>query len=79
MKHEVNEPSFKDPVCGMQVSRTTVVDELDYQGKSYYFCASVCRESFEAGPSRYIRPHHIQSKTLSGPKTELTRFHFGKA
>ena len=52
-----NEPGFKDPVCGMEVSRTTAIDEYSYQGKTYYFCARSCREAFEAEPEKYIRQH----------------------
>jgi len=59
MKHPNNEPSFKDPVCGMEVSRLTAIDECDYQGKTYYFCAGSCRETFEAEPEKYVG-HHRQ-------------------
>ena len=59
MKRQIEERSFKDPVCGMEVSRLTAMEELDYQGKTYYFCARSCREAFEAEPEKYI-PHHRQ-------------------
>ena len=48
------EPGFRDPVCGMEVSLTTAIDEYRYQGKTYYFCAGVCREAFEANPEKYL-------------------------
>jgi len=57
MKQHSDERSFKDPVCGMEVSRTTAIDEFEYQGKTYYFCAGTCREAFEAEPEKYIRRH----------------------
>ena len=59
MKHQNNEHSFKDPVCGMEISRLTAIDECDYQGKTYYFCAGICREAFEAEPEKYVG-HHRQ-------------------
>ena len=59
MKRQNNERIFKDPVCGMEVSRTTAIEERVYQGKTYYFCAETCREAFEATPEKYIR-HHRQ-------------------
>lgn len=59
MKRQINERSFKDPVCGMEVSRTTAIDESVYQGKTYYFCAGACREAFELEPEKFIR-HHRQ-------------------
>lgn len=59
MEHQKNERSYKDPVCGMEVSRLTAVEEAEYQGKTYYFCAGICREAFEAEPDKYIH-HHRQ-------------------
>jgi len=40
MKHQGNEHNFKNPVCGMEVSRTTAVEEFVYQGRT--FCAGRC-------------------------------------
>lgn len=57
MRQENNERSFKDPVCGMEVSRMTAIDEYTYSGKTYYFCARSCREAFEAEPEKYIQQH----------------------
>jgi len=54
---QTNEPGFRDPVCGMEISRMTAIEECDYQGKTYYFCADVCRKAFEAEPEKYIRQH----------------------
>ena len=65
MKQQSNERSFKDPVCGMVVSRMTAIEELVYQGKTYYFCARNCREAFETEPEKYIlqhRQHGIKQK-----------------
>lgn len=59
MKQQDNERTFKDPVCGMEVSRMTAVEEYGYQGKTYYFCSQACRETFEAEPEKYLR-HHRQ-------------------
>ena len=59
MKRKNDERSFKDPVCGMEVSVTTAVDQFIYQGKTYYFCAGICRKAFEAEPEKYLR-HHRQ-------------------
>jgi YHS domain-containing protein len=64
MKHQSDERPFKDPVCGMEVSRMTAIEEFAYQGKTYYFCSGSCREAFEAEPGKYI-PHHRQHGMLS--------------
>jgi YHS domain-containing protein len=45
--------TFKDPVCGMEVSYKTAAAESTFRGKRYYFCADVCRETFDAAPERY--------------------------
>jgi YHS domain-containing protein len=58
MKREREEQkTFEDPVCGMQVSYKTAAAESDYQDKRYYFCATACREQFEADPEQYVRTH----------------------
>ena len=65
MKQQIFERSFKDPVCGMEVSRATAIEEYIYKGKTYYFCAGVCRQAFEEDPERYNprhRQHGVRSK-----------------
>ncbi len=57
MKQQNEQPSFKDPVCGMELSRTTAVAESSYENKTYYFCADVCREKFDADPGKYLHNH----------------------
>lgn len=57
MERQSDERTFKDPVCGMEVSRVTAIAEFVYQGKTFYFCAGTCREVFEAEPEKYIKPH----------------------
>lgn len=59
MKQQSIERSFRDPVCGMDISHKTAIVEVIYQGKTYYFCAGTCREAFEAEPEKYIG-HHRQ-------------------
>ncbi len=56
-KHTNEQLTVTDPVCGMELSHKTAIEDFKYQGKTYYFCASTCREKFEAEPERYIRPH----------------------
>jgi len=58
-KRRINERRVRDPVCDMEVSRTTAVEECIYKGKAYYFCAGTCRKAFLEEPEKYIR-HHRQ-------------------
>lgn len=62
MNRHPSVPSYTDPVCGMKLSRNTAAEELEYDGKTYYLCAKVCREAFEANPEKYIH-HHRQHGT----------------
>lgn len=55
MKHGNEATTYVDPVCGMTVSLESAVEEVTYKGRTYYFCAAVCREAFEADPERH--PH----------------------
>lgn len=57
MKHQDDERAFKDPVCGMEVSRLTAIAETKNEGKTYYFCSPGCRDAFEAEPGKYLKPH----------------------
>lgn len=49
--------TFRDPVCGMEVSYRTAVEECRHGDKTYYFCSSGCREQFQAEPQHYLRSH----------------------
>lgn len=57
MKADRKQPETKDPVCGMLVSPKTAAVEARHDGKTYYFCADICREMFEADPEKYLRWH----------------------
>jgi YHS domain-containing protein len=38
------------PVCDMTVRGDTSAAKVDFEGKTYYFCAEGCRKAFEADP-----------------------------
>jgi Cu+-exporting ATPase len=44
----------KDPVCNMNVDEKKAAATSVYKGKTYYFCAKVCKEKFDKGPEKYI-------------------------
>jgi Cu+-exporting ATPase len=49
-------PAFEiDPVCKMRVLPETAVAQYDYNGKTYYFCATRCMERFKANPSAFLK------------------------
>jgi len=45
--------SLTDPVCGMAVDPQTASRTAEYAGKTYYFCAPACRNTFVADPARF--------------------------
>ena len=53
MKNKDEQNIYKDPVCGMEVSRLTAPASCEHDGKTYYFCADTCRNKFEAAPEKY--------------------------
>ncbi len=44
-----------DPVCGMQVDENTAQYKAEYRGKTYYFCAPVCKRVFESDIEKYLK------------------------
>lgn len=44
----------KDVVCGMQVDPAKAAGKSEYQGKTYYFCATACKKKFDAEPGKYV-------------------------
>lgn len=44
----------KDPVCGMSIDPDKSKAASVYQGLTYYFCSSSCRDKFEKSPAQYI-------------------------
>lgn len=45
----------RDVVCGMQVDPQKAAGSSEYNGKTYYFCAKVCKAKFDANPSLYVK------------------------
>ena len=45
-----------DPVCGMTVQPATAAGSYEYQGKTYYFCATSCLTKFRTDPNHYLTP-----------------------
>jgi len=51
-------PRSKDPVCGMEVDETAARSEgrtTEFDGRTYFFCAPRCKESFEKDPSSFLK------------------------
>ena len=44
-----------DPVCHMTIDENKAAGKSDYNGKTYYFCAPICKTKFDANPKQYIK------------------------
>jgi len=49
-----------DPVCGMTVEIATAHFTSEYNGRTYYFCASGCKRSFDKEPGKYLQTETSQ-------------------
>jgi Cu+-exporting ATPase len=54
MRKEVTMSTVKDPVCGMDVDPNNAAASYEYQGKTYYFCSTVCYDKFKAEPQNML-------------------------
>lgn len=45
-----------DPVCGMTVQPVSAAGSHEFQGKTYYFCATSCLAKFSKDPVYYLTP-----------------------
>ncbi len=43
-----------DPVCGMEIEERNAAGQSEYQGRTFYFCSSACKEQFDANPTQFI-------------------------
>lgn len=48
--------THNDPVCGMHVEDQKATTPSTYQGQTYWFCSTGCKEMFDANPERYASP-----------------------
>ena len=46
--------TFKDPVCGMDVTSESAAGTSEYNGQTYYFCSPGCKRSFDKEPEKYV-------------------------
>jgi YHS domain-containing protein len=45
-----------DPVCGMEIKDISKAEKIEYNGKTYYFCSTLCMVQFQNDPEKYIKP-----------------------
>ena len=42
-----------DPVCRMELDQRDATGTSEYEGKTYYFCSTACKEKFDENPDEY--------------------------
>jgi P-type Cu+ transporter len=58
----------RDPVCGMNVNRTTAKYVRHHEGKEFYFCSQGCADKFAANPRSYLeQPENPSLNQLGSP------------
>jgi Cu+-exporting ATPase len=53
--------TFRDPVCGMEVDPQTAAGKSLYNGKTYYFCSTADKDTFDKHPEKYVRQAQAQA------------------
>jgi len=52
--------TVKDPVCGMDVVPLSAKGgSSSFEGTTYHFCSTKCRDKFQAEPSKYLLPNPV--------------------
>lgn len=64
-----------DPVCGMEASEGDTTAE--YEGTTYHFCSTDCRDFFEAHPDRFVDEPHPHLSEQGGVR--VPRLPYGRA
>ncbi len=44
----------KDFVCGTEIDEAKAGASYDYERRTYYFCASACKDRFAESPGEFI-------------------------
>lgn len=45
--------THKDPICGMQVEESEAAGQSEHEGRTYYFCSTSCKDTFDQSPEDY--------------------------
>ena len=56
--------TFKDPVCGMDVTPATAAGQSQHNGETYYFCSLGCKRSFDKEPEKYLAKERLHDEQV---------------
>ncbi len=57
-----------DPICGMTIPIEDAVGKSDYDGTTYYFCTTDCKERFDKDPQSFLKPSTAPQASGLGPQ-----------
>lgn len=46
--------AVKDPVCGMTIEEADAAATTEFDGRTFYFCSTACKDEFDANPGAYV-------------------------
>lgn len=46
--------TYRDPVCGMEITSANVSATVEHNGQTYFFCSLDCKETFLANPEEWV-------------------------
>lgn len=55
-----------DPVCGMTVVKANAKATYDYQGTTYYFCSTGCKDAFAKEPDKFLKAEQAKASGTMG-------------
>lgn len=53
------EALVRDVVCGMMIVPSAAAATSRYAGQTYHFCATICKERFDAAPGKFVQPRSL--------------------
>lgn len=56
-----------DPVCGMSIEREKAAATLEFDGATFYFCASGCRNEFAQRPEKFLNGRTRERAGIARP------------
>ncbi len=72
-------PTVRDPVCGMEVDAANGRLALEHRGRSYRFCGEACRRKFAAAPADWIESRDpVCGMTVDRASAREAAAHAGK-
>jgi YHS domain-containing protein/TusA-related sulfurtransferase len=60
-----------DPVCGMTVLKSQAKATFEYQGETYYFCSTGCKDRFAKEPEKYLAKMKVAKAGAPAEKGEV--------